>query len=133
MSSPFDAPWLHLIRFVSAHDGKIHFGDAILADGLDISELHSSSTTMKAMLIEGDPLSADCVVLHNEIVSVKKLLGPLTPQMVPSIRCIGMNYASHGKWPQENTSQPPSAVSLIQHDSGTNKEAHIFCSCRRIR
>jgi hypothetical protein len=97
MPSPIETAWLHLIRFVSAHDDKIHFGDAIVADGFDIGALQNAPTTLKAKLIEGNPLSADCVVRHDKVVSVKTLLGPLTPKMVPTVRCIGMNYASHGK------------------------------------
>jgi hypothetical protein len=97
MSSPIATPWSHLIRFVSAHDNEIHFGDAIVADDFDIGALQNASATLKAKLIEGNPLSEGCVVLHDKIVLVKTLLGPLTPQMVPTIRCIGMNYASHGK------------------------------------
>jgi hypothetical protein len=29
------------------------------------------------------------------VVSVKKLLGPLTSETVPAVRCIGGNYLSH--------------------------------------
>jgi hypothetical protein len=97
MTSSLEAPWSHLIRFVSAHDDKVHFGDAILPDGFELGALHNQTSTLKAKLIAGQPLSADCIVQHDKVVSVKKLLGPLTPQMVPSVRCIGMNYASHGK------------------------------------
>jgi hypothetical protein len=100
MTSPIEAPWLHLIRFVSAHDDKIHFGDAILPDGHEIGAADSQPSILKAKLIIGDPLSADCIVQHDKVVSVKKLLGPLIPQMVPSVRCIGMNYASHGTYTQ---------------------------------
>lgn len=36
---------------------------------------------------------------HNEIVSVKTVLGPLAQADVPSLRCVGLNYAKHGELP----------------------------------
>ena len=72
-------PWSHLIRFQSASSDTILFGDAILDnDSTDIG----AASPLKAKLIKGDPLSADCVVTE-EIVEVKRLLGPLTRKMVP--------------------------------------------------
>ena len=98
MIPPVETPWSHLIRFVSDHDDQVHFGDAIISDSFNLGSSHNQAVILQAKLIEGNPLSTDCVVHHDRVVSVKKLLGPLTPQMVSSVRCIGMNYASHGKY-----------------------------------
>lgn len=34
----------------------------------------------------------------NELVTVKTILGPLTLEDVPIIRCVGLNYAKHGNY-----------------------------------
>jgi hypothetical protein len=90
-------PWTRLIRFVSSHDNEVHFGDVILpSDDFDIGLAHEAGIELTARLIHGNPLSSTCEVLENRIVSVKQLLGPFTLDMVPAIRCIGLNYAEHG-------------------------------------
>jgi 2-keto-4-pentenoate hydratase/2-oxohepta-3-ene-1,7-dioic acid hydratase in catechol pathway len=88
-------PWSRLIRFVS-DDGKVHFGDANAPSSTDIgSTEYQKSGKLTAKLIEGDPLSSDCRVLHDKTLPVVKLLGPLSSNMIPSIRCIGLNYKGH--------------------------------------
>lgn len=87
-------PWGRLIRFVSAEDDQIYFGDCIVPDDdFDIG-LPQNLPSLKAKIIAGEPLSSTCIVT-DKIVRVKKLLGPMTTKMVPSIRCIGGNYMSH--------------------------------------
>jgi hypothetical protein len=93
-------PWSRLIRFVS-DDGKVHFGDANVPSGTDIgSAEYQKAGKLTAKLLEGDPLSPDCRVLHNTILPVVKLLGPLPSSMIPSIRCIGLNYKGHRTSPE---------------------------------
>ncbi|KAJ5620146.1 hypothetical protein N7510_004130 [Penicillium lagena] len=86
--------WSYLIRFISAEDNKTYFGDAILLPGAtglhDIDELLS----LKAHIITGNPLQRGYTIAEASTL-VKKLLGPLTRDLVPDIRCIGGNYASH--------------------------------------
>ena len=91
---PVPVPWSRLIRFVSAEDDLVHFGDAIASsDNFDIgTPLNASS--LKARIIRGNPLKPDCQVT-DKIVAVKKLLGPLTSDTVPAVRCIGGNYEGH--------------------------------------
>ena len=91
-----NVPWSRLIRFVSAEDDQIHFGDVIVpSPDFDIG-LPANASSLRAKLITGDPLSSDCKVT-DQVVEVKKLLGPLTPGMVPAVRCIGGNYETHCK------------------------------------
>jgi hypothetical protein len=93
---PIHVPWSRLIRFISAEDDLIHFGD-VVAPSLDFDVgAKENSGSLTAKLIHGDPLSCDCIVTEGE-VKVKKLLGPLTREMVPALRCIGGNYASHSR------------------------------------
>lgn len=92
--SPVVVPWKRLVRFVSTDDDQIYFGDAIVPDDdFDIG-LPENLPKLKAKIITGDPLSSTCTVT-DKVVQVKKLVGPLLPKQVPSIRCIGGNYLSH--------------------------------------
>lgn len=93
-----EVPWKRLIRFVSDEDGETHFGDAILPS--QDYELGKPDNTgdLKARRVLGDPLSPTCT-LDDRIVKVRKLLGPLTRDQVPALRCIGGNYKSHSKKP----------------------------------
>jgi hypothetical protein len=34
----------------------------------------------------------------DEVVTVHKLLGPLTKEDVPILRCVGLNYKTHSKY-----------------------------------
>lgn len=95
--SPVTVPWGRLIRFVSAEDDQIYFGDAIVPDDEFDIGLPENLSLLKAKIIMGDPLAPTCKVADST-VQVKQLLGPLTTKMVPSIRCIGGNYLSHCKF-----------------------------------
>jgi hypothetical protein len=91
---PFKVPWSRLIRFVSAEDGQTYYGDAVVpSNDFDIG-LPANLPLLQARVITGNPISADCEVT-DKVVSVKKLLGPLTSETVPAVRCIGGNYLSH--------------------------------------
>ena len=54
---------------------------------------------LQAKIITGEDVynTTGQTKVTNEIVTVKKLLGPLTPDEVPFLRCIGLNYAKHSK------------------------------------
>lgn len=86
--------WRYLIRFINTEDDRIYFGDAILP--ADASGIHDTgdSALLSAYIIDGNPLSSEYQITGKQGL-VKKLLGPLTRDLVPDIRCIGGNYASH--------------------------------------
>lgn len=86
--------WTHLIRFES--EGKVHYGDAILPDDTDSTDIAqiAEKGKLKAAVIEGDVLS-DAYKITEQILDVTKLLSPLTRAQVPIIRCIGLNYMKH--------------------------------------
>jgi hypothetical protein len=87
--------WDRLIRYVSANDGKIRYGEPVVSgDNPDIDEL-ARSGSLEAKILEGTtPID---VRPTGETDKVKQLLGPLTPKDVPIIRCIGLNYKTHSK------------------------------------
>ncbi|KAF8475863.1 hypothetical protein BDZ91DRAFT_710472 [Kalaharituber pfeilii] len=80
-----------LIRFI-ATDGKVYYGNAILPTGIS-----DAAKTTKANLIEGDIFSAAARVNENKVLDVKKLLAPIDPREVKTVRCLGLNYAAHAK------------------------------------
>ncbi|KAK1722798.1 hypothetical protein CaCOL14_010343 [Colletotrichum acutatum] len=88
--------WQRLIRFV-ASDGRILRGEPILPhEGFDLGNT-TENTSLKAKIIEGFDIydTSGKTKVTDEIVVVKKLLGPLAQEDVPILRCVGLNYATH--------------------------------------
>lgn len=86
--------WDRLVRYVSAKTGQVRYGDPLLSSEADIDQL-AAEGTLKVRVLKGSTwISATST---DEIDEVKELLGPLTPQDVPIIRCTGLNYRSHSK------------------------------------
>ncbi|KAF5502593.1 Uncharacterized protein CGCA056_v013907 [Colletotrichum aenigma] len=104
-------PWERLIRFV-ADDGRILRGEPILPnDDFDLGNT-TEDTKLQAKVIQGFDIydTTGQLQVTNEIVTVKKLLGPLTPEDVPILRCVGLNYATHIK---EAGRKPPPFPSIF--------------------
>lgn len=88
--------WERLIRFVSTND-LVLFGEPILPHPeFDLGNT-TSDTLLQARVIRGDDIydTTGITYVTDEIVTVKKLLGPLRACDVPIIRCVGLNYATH--------------------------------------
>ncbi|KAM0295329.1 hypothetical protein HYE67_003052 [Fusarium culmorum] len=88
--------WQRLIRFVST-DGRTLRGEPILPTSeFDIGDA-VEQTRLQARVIEGDDIydTTGATRVTDEVVTVKTLLGPLTPVDVPILRCVGLNYATH--------------------------------------
>lgn len=88
--------WERLIRFV-ATDGRILRGEPILKDkNLDIG-LITEEDQLQVKVLVGEDIYDETGKTHlsEEIVTVKKLLGPLTALDVPILRCVGLNYQKH--------------------------------------
>lgn len=121
MTAHRKVPWDRLIRFVDAEDNAIHYGDAVVPDeDFDIG-LPENLSSLKAKIITGDPLTADCKVT-DRVVNVKKLLGPLTYRQVPSVQCIGGNYLSHRMLPESPRHDLRSRTNLIRAVRELNME-----------
>ena len=91
--------WARLIRFVAA-DGRVLRGQPILPNpDYDLGN-HKEKDNLKANVIVGkDIFSTDGgTKVTDEVVIVRQILGPLTAEDVPILRCIGLNYAGHSKW-----------------------------------
>ncbi|RKL18920.1 hypothetical protein BFJ70_g14134 [Fusarium oxysporum] len=111
-------PWTRLIRFV-ASDGRVLQGEPILPlSGFDLGYI-TESDQLKAKVIVGGDLfdTTGKTKVSDEVVTVKKLLGPLAREDVPILRCVGLNYAKH-----RIRRQIDSKTSNVDHDIGIVKE-----------
>jgi 2-keto-4-pentenoate hydratase/2-oxohepta-3-ene-1,7-dioic acid hydratase in catechol pathway len=87
--------WDRLVRYVSASDGSVKYGQPILdSPDADVAAL-AKEGKLEVHVAEGsDPLSAKPGSQKDQ---VKSLLGPFRVEDVPIIRCIGLNYKTHIK------------------------------------
>lgn len=88
--------WDRLIRFV-ATDGRILRGEPILpTPDFDLGTT-TEETKLQAKIITGsDPYdTTGKTKVSEEVVTVKRLLGPLGQEDVDILRCVGLNYAKH--------------------------------------
>lgn len=101
--------WNRLIRFV-AKDGKIYRGEPIVSNSdYDVGKQFAEGKVIKAKVVTGDNIFTNAKVT-DEVLEVEKLLGPLTPQDVPIIKCVGLNYMKHI---QEGGRTPPPYPSIF--------------------
>lgn len=99
--------WKRLIRFEDG-SGKVYNGEPIVQNDEDVGELFESGK-LEAFVIEGNDVYDDCVVSQMRL-RVRKLLGPLSEEQVPIIRCVGLNYMLHIK---EAGRKPPPYPSIF--------------------
>jgi hypothetical protein len=90
--------WQRLVRFI-ATDGRVLNGEPIVPSMDYDLGLVTDKDNLKAKVIEGTDVfdTSGGTKVTEEIVGVKKILGPLAPSDVPTIRCIGLNYAKHSR------------------------------------
>ena len=90
--------WNRLIRFV-ATDGRVLRGEPILPNpDFDLGQT-DENTRLQAKVIIGDDIydTTGNTGVSDEVVTVKRLLGPLEQKDVDILRCVGLNYATHSK------------------------------------
>jgi hypothetical protein len=95
-----NVPWERLIRFIST-DNRVLHGEPILPHpGFDLGST-TEHTRLQAKVIHGDDIydTTGLTRVTGEVVTVKKLLGPLQAHDVPLVRCVGLNYATHSSSP----------------------------------
>ena len=91
--------WSRLIRFEST-DGRLLRGEPILpSPDFDVGST-IEATKLQAKVIEGQDIydTTGKTKVTDEIVTVKKLLGPLAQEDVPIVRCIGLNFLKHSTY-----------------------------------
>ncbi|KAF2219602.1 hypothetical protein BDZ85DRAFT_291701 [Elsinoe ampelina] len=95
--------WNRLIRCETT-DGRVVNAEPVLPDPDFDLGLVKEEHQLQAKIIIGDDLYEKSTVT-DEVVTVKKILGPLSPQDIPILRCVGLNYAKHIK--EAGRSPPP--------------------------
>ncbi|CBX99410.1 hypothetical protein IAQ61_000488 [Plenodomus lingam] len=88
--------WDRLIRFI-ATDGRELRGQPILpSPDFDVgSTTEQTGLTAKVISLKNGDIFSEETKVTDEIATVKKLLGPVTVDEVPIIRCIGLNFIKH--------------------------------------
>ncbi|KAH8787295.1 hypothetical protein BGZ57DRAFT_950387 [Hyaloscypha finlandica] len=92
--APVKLTWDRLVRYVSATDDQIRYGEPIL-EPTEVENIAQLATEgkLKVKVLEGtDPISVERT---DRVDTVKTLLGPIEPKNTPIFRCIGLNYKSH--------------------------------------
>ncbi|KAH7095476.1 hypothetical protein FB567DRAFT_601391 [Paraphoma chrysanthemicola] len=92
--APVQVAWDRLVRYVSATDNQIRYGEPIL-DPTEVENVAQLATEgkLQVKILEGtEPISAQRT---DKVDKVKTLLGPIEPKNTPIFRCIGLNYKSH--------------------------------------
>ena len=93
-------PWKRLIRFIST-DGRTLRGEPILPSPETDLGFITEADKLQAHVIEGEDIydTTGKTRVTDEIVTVRTILGPVTQKDVPILRCVGLNYAKHSKFP----------------------------------
>lgn len=73
-------------------DDHLRLGDALVDSAEDFANLLQAEKLTARELIGEDLFSARPT---DRVLRVRKLLGPLSPENIPIIRCVGLNYAKH--------------------------------------
>ncbi|KDR84144.1 hypothetical protein GALMADRAFT_236818 [Galerina marginata CBS 339.88] len=91
--APIRTQWSRLIRFVAAETSRVHIGQPVDA-GLDVGLAAFKGTPIKAFEIIGSALDPAAHVSNN-VLTVSKLLSPLSNDEIKVVRCLGLNYSDH--------------------------------------
>ncbi|KAK7949362.1 uncharacterized protein PG986_010248 [Apiospora aurea] len=98
--------WSRLIRFVS-DDDEVNYGEPKINTASDLESLLGKGELVATEVSGSSPLDG---AADGKELKVKSLLGPLTPEDVPIVRCIGLNYIKHI---QEGGRKPPPYPSVF--------------------
>ncbi|KAH8660413.1 hypothetical protein BX600DRAFT_415329 [Xylariales sp. PMI_506] len=104
-------PFKRLIRFIDTH-GAVHYGEPVIDSALELHEQLAKGALQAKVLtpIGGKWLDFEPLGDSSQAIGVKQLLGPLTADSVPLIRCVGLNYLQHIK---EGGRTPPPYPSIF--------------------
>ena len=83
--------WTRLIRFLDNED-RVCLGDAEVRSAQHMAKLLEAGSLTAIELVGKNLFDATPT---GNVIHVKKLLGPLSHEDVPIIRCVGLNYAKH--------------------------------------
>jgi 2-keto-4-pentenoate hydratase/2-oxohepta-3-ene-1,7-dioic acid hydratase in catechol pathway len=98
--------WTRLIRFQD-DAGATHFGEPVIDSAEDLNLLLESGELFASAFEGSSPFA---LTGPGSKRHVKRILGILTPEDVPVIKCIGLNYMKHI---QEGGRTPPPYPSIF--------------------
>ncbi|KAF1947329.1 fumarylacetoacetate hydrolase family protein-like protein [Clathrospora elynae] len=111
--------WDRLIRFI-ATDGRELRGEPILPSAdFDVGTT-TEETGLKAKVIDvkNSDIFDPATKVTDEVATVKRLLGPVTVDEVPIIRCIGLNFIKHIQ--EGGRTLPPYPTTFIKANTALN-------------
>ncbi|KAL1966636.1 hypothetical protein VTN77DRAFT_4047 [Rasamsonia byssochlamydoides] len=100
------SPWSRLIRFIS-EEGKTSYGEPDIENIEQLESWLQDGSLYAHELLGNDPFS---LAAGSRRLRVKQLLAVLTPDDVPIVRCVGLNYIKHI---QEGGRTPPPYPSIF--------------------
>lgn len=91
--SPIRTTWTRLIRFVAAETSRVHIGEPV-DPAVDVGLAAFQGKVTKAYEIIGSALDPAAQLTRN-VLTVSKLLAPLSNEEIKVVRCLGLNYSDH--------------------------------------
>ncbi|KIM46574.1 hypothetical protein M413DRAFT_441662 [Hebeloma cylindrosporum] len=91
--APIRTKWSRLIRFVAAETSRVHIGEPV-DPALDVGLAASEGNAIHAYEIIGSALDPAAQLTKN-VLTVSKLLAPLSNEEIKVVRCLGLNYSDH--------------------------------------
>ncbi|KAJ5806094.1 uncharacterized protein N7503_003696 [Penicillium pulvis] len=84
--------WTHLIRFIADEDGQVHIGQVNETQFPDVGLSILNGEKVTAKEIKGSIFDG---VVQDKVLTVARILAPISIDEVPIIRCMGLNYRDH--------------------------------------
>ncbi|KAF9555344.1 hypothetical protein CPC08DRAFT_712094 [Agrocybe pediades] len=91
--APITTQWTRLIRFVAAEDFRVHIGEPV-DPNLDVGLAAFQGKQIQAYEIIGSALDPAASV-SKRVLTVTRLLSPLSNEEIKVVRCLGLNYSDH--------------------------------------
>ena len=119
--------WDRLIRFV-ATDGRTLRGEPILPHlDYDIGSTTEKDKLQAKVISGADVFSTKGdTKVTDEIATVKEILGPLTPEEVTILRCIGLKYTKHSMLLSSRHFQSGHGTILAVRETGRSNPTFPF-------
>ncbi|KAF2850336.1 fumarylacetoacetate hydrolase [Plenodomus tracheiphilus IPT5] len=88
--------WSRLVRFVAREDGIEHVGEPLDGD-VDVGAAIASGLEVRVRAFTGSSVLSPDIHPTSTILTISRLLPPLSAAEIGTIRCIGLNYRKHAK------------------------------------
>ncbi|GAA5841484.1 hypothetical protein JCM9279_000668 [Rhodotorula babjevae] len=92
--------WARLIRFVAKEDGKTYYGEPDQQGDLGLLYANGERITARPLADQSSPWTSSRSSSSRSL-TIQRLLAPLAPSDVPSIRGMGLQYSADPAQPQQ--------------------------------